>query len=308
MADPRFILHHYESSPYAEKIRLLLGRGQQTWGSVLSPAMPPRPNIDPLSGGYRRIPIAQVGADIFCDTAIISLEIAGRSSQSAMTAASVTDDMSALVERAESEVFFSAIAGVKPLKLIATLLRLFGPFGMIRFVKDRGRMMKSGTVRPAQGDKATAIFDHFLADLDAMLASKRCLSGDEPGYADFTVYHPIWLNALVTGNGIDANYAQVSRWYQQVAGVGHGSREELDAATAFSEAKDNEPRPVPESESHVDYLHTQVMVAPTDYGCEAVEGVLVAQTPDRWIVARDTDEFGTVHVHFPRHDYAVTPK
>jgi hypothetical protein len=29
--------------------------------------MPPRPLLDPLTGGYRRVPVLQVGADIYCD-------------------------------------------------------------------------------------------------------------------------------------------------------------------------------------------------------------------------------------------------
>ena len=62
------ILHHYDASPYAEKIRLMFGLKGMRWHSVLSPEQPPRPNVDPLSGGYRRIPIAQIGADVFCDT------------------------------------------------------------------------------------------------------------------------------------------------------------------------------------------------------------------------------------------------
>ena len=48
-----WILHHYEDSPYAEKIRLMFGHAGMAWQSVLSPSMPPRPNLDPLTGGYR---------------------------------------------------------------------------------------------------------------------------------------------------------------------------------------------------------------------------------------------------------------
>ena len=61
-----WVLHHYEASPYAEKIRLMFGYTGLRWHSVISPPMPPRPNLDPLTGGYRRIPVAQKGADLFC--------------------------------------------------------------------------------------------------------------------------------------------------------------------------------------------------------------------------------------------------
>uniref|UniRef100_UPI00338E51DC glutathione S-transferase N-terminal domain-containing protein n=1 Tax=uncultured Spongiibacter sp. TaxID=870896 RepID=UPI00338E51DC len=71
-----FILHHYDRSPYAEKVRLMFGVTNSEWQSLLSPPWPPRPNVDPLAGGYRRIPVAQCGADIFCDSAVIAEEVA----------------------------------------------------------------------------------------------------------------------------------------------------------------------------------------------------------------------------------------
>lgn len=59
------ILHHYDASPYAEKIRLMFGLTGTRWQSLIAPVQPPRPSVDPLTGGYRRIPVAQIGADIF---------------------------------------------------------------------------------------------------------------------------------------------------------------------------------------------------------------------------------------------------
>src|SRR3954463_1178220 len=65
------ILHHYASSPFSEKIRLILGYKKLPWKSVLVPAILPKPDVVALTGGYRRTPVLQVGADIFCDTALI---------------------------------------------------------------------------------------------------------------------------------------------------------------------------------------------------------------------------------------------
>ncbi|MEM1413012.1 MAG: glutathione S-transferase N-terminal domain-containing protein, partial [Pseudomonadota bacterium] len=104
-----FILHHYEVSPFAEKIRLMMGLTDQAWGSVLSPPYPPRPNVDPLTGGYRRIPIAQLGADLFCDTSLIAREVAVLTDTPALAPGSESPEAEALAARAEREVFFSAI-------------------------------------------------------------------------------------------------------------------------------------------------------------------------------------------------------
>jgi glutathione S-transferase len=64
------ILHHFDQSPFSEKIRLIFGFKGLSWKSVRIPRVMPRPDLTPLTGGYRRTPVMQIGADIFCDTQI----------------------------------------------------------------------------------------------------------------------------------------------------------------------------------------------------------------------------------------------
>ena len=66
------ILHHYPASPFAEKIRLILGAKGLSWRSVTIPWIMPKPDLMPLTGGYRRTPVLQIGADVYCDTALIA--------------------------------------------------------------------------------------------------------------------------------------------------------------------------------------------------------------------------------------------
>lgn len=73
---PDLILHHYPMSPFSEKIRAMLGYAGLGWQSVTVREMPPRPKLELLTGGYRKIPVAQIGADVFCDTRTIDREIA----------------------------------------------------------------------------------------------------------------------------------------------------------------------------------------------------------------------------------------
>jgi len=306
MKSDTLILHHYESSPYAEKIRLMLGAGGLKWYSVLSPAMPPRPHVDPLTGGYRRIPVAQLGADIFCDTTLIAREVAWLASNSAFNPEATSPSVGKLVQRAQGDVFFSAITGVPPHRLLWKLLRLFGPIGALRFMKDRSGMMSNATINPPQGAAAAQLFDEFLGDLDAALSGCSWLSGTDPGYADFAVYHPLWLRVRVGGEAIAPDYPHVVDWFARVSAIGHGEREELEAAQAFMAARESEPRALPDSEAGATGLGKEVAVTPGDYGREPVRGILVALTADRVIVARDTDDFGRVHVHFPRDGYEVT--
>jgi glutathione S-transferase len=74
----RLILHHYDFSPYSEKVRLALGYKHLAWHSVETPMMAPKPDLVPLTAGYRRAPVLQIGADIYCDSLLILREIDGR--------------------------------------------------------------------------------------------------------------------------------------------------------------------------------------------------------------------------------------
>ena len=61
---PEIILHHYPTSPFSEKIRRIFGYKKLAWRSVEIPRSAPKPDLMPLTGGYRRTPVMQIGADI----------------------------------------------------------------------------------------------------------------------------------------------------------------------------------------------------------------------------------------------------
>ena len=66
------VLHHYNESPYAEKVRCLLGYKQLDWRSVTVPMVAPKPDLTALTAGYRKVPVMQIGADVYCDTRLIA--------------------------------------------------------------------------------------------------------------------------------------------------------------------------------------------------------------------------------------------
>ncbi len=299
------VLHHYDASPYAEKIRLMLGWKGLHWQSLVSPPQPPRPKVDPLSGGYRRIPIAQIGADIFCDTFVIAQEVARMTDDPALDPEQVGGDGAEIIARAEGDVFFSAIASVSPLILLGTLLRTVGPLGMLRFARDRVGMMRDGTAKPPQGEAARSIMQNYLEDLEQRLAGREFLVGSEPSIADFSAFHPLWLHVASRRAPIDARYENLVRWYQRMEALGHGQRQEIARERAFEIASSAAPRALPAAGDNEQPIGRSVSVAPTDYGTVPVTGTLVAATPSRYIVARETDDFGTVHVHFPRRGFSL---
>ena len=72
------ILHHFPQSPFSEKIRLIFGLKKIAWTSVVIARIMPRPDLMPMTGGYRRTPVMQIGADIYCDTQCIIRELERR--------------------------------------------------------------------------------------------------------------------------------------------------------------------------------------------------------------------------------------
>src|SRR5687768_7331001 len=56
----------------------MLGIKQLAWDSVQIPMIMPKPDLVALTGGYRKTPVLQVGADVYCDTNCIARELERR--------------------------------------------------------------------------------------------------------------------------------------------------------------------------------------------------------------------------------------
>ena len=54
------ILHHFVESPFSEKIRIVFGLKNIAWTSVRISRIMPRPDLMPMTGGYRRTPVMQM--------------------------------------------------------------------------------------------------------------------------------------------------------------------------------------------------------------------------------------------------------
>jgi glutathione S-transferase len=285
----------------------MFGIAAGEWHSLISPPQPPRPNVDPLTGGYRRIPVAQQGADLFCDTALIAREVAELLDAPMLSPGTATDAADALAAEAEGDVFFAAIGSVPPLKLVGTLIGQFGLLGTLRFIKDRSGMMQGASVKPLQGTAAVRAMQVFQDNLNEHLASHKFLNGDEVSYADLCVYHPLWLQQRVGGIAFRESLNYLSRWFNDVEAFGHGKRIERNGDEVFAMARENDPRPLPSVASIHAHTGQQVAVSPADYGRDPVRGQLVWADDQRLILARDSSDFGTLHVHFPVKNYEVAP-
>ncbi|MEY2920673.1 MAG: hypothetical protein RL261_1978, partial [Pseudomonadota bacterium] len=72
------ILHHYDASPFTQRVLRMLGIKGLEWRSVTTPMMPPKDDLLALTGGYRGTPVLQIGADVYIDSQRIARELETR--------------------------------------------------------------------------------------------------------------------------------------------------------------------------------------------------------------------------------------
>lgn len=298
------ILHHYEVSPFSEKIRALLGYAHLPWQSVSVREFPPRPELDQLTGGYRKIPVAQMGADIFCDSRTISSEIAGLAGKPDLALENCDQEVQDFVARADLDVFLACVLSANSRNLLRRMRREHSWLHVARLMFDRANMARKAKVKAAGPKEADRVLDEHLQCLEAML-EQDYLFGDQPNIGDFAAYHGLWFIRDASNSSRLAGYPEVNAWMDRIAAFRHGRPSEINAAESLDQACHNQPRALPESRNSSS--GKAVTVAPSDYGRHGVTGQLVASTEDRWILARKTQDCGTVHVHFPRQGFMLDP-
>jgi glutathione S-transferase len=307
------ILHHYQGSLFSEKIRAILGFRQLPWRSVIISPIMPRPLLMPLTGGYRRTPVMQVGADVFCDTHAITEYLDEAHPEPPLIPASLAWAVRSLTARADTHLFQVVVALCFQPAAVTAMLETMGPELAAKFAEDRAELTRGseGVTRMPPEVAQTYLIDE-LVHLEAQLHAAAWVCGDAPTLADFAVYHCLWLlqnNTVVAG--LLKPFARVGDWMQRIAAFGHGQGTELSAQDALQIAKDSEPMDLGTIES--DHLpegvsvHDSVTVAAVDYGVDPIAGRLDYCTAHICAVLRDDPQAGSVRVHFPRSGFRIDP-
>ena len=306
MAD--LILHHYPTSPFSEKIRLILGHKQLAWHSVIIPRILPKPDVLALTGGYRRTPFLQIGADIYCDTALICDVLEQRQPEPTLYPPQQKGVARVLAQWADSTLFWAAMAYNLSPKGAAALFAGQPPEAAQAFAADRGAMRQNMTsLRP--GD-ATAAYRSYLRRLATMLDEQPFLLGAAPCVADFAAYHPLWFSRVVNpamAGILDATPGVIA-WMDRMAALGHGHLSKFTATEAIAVAAAAQPAPLQDEafqDEHGIALGSRVTVAADAFGTEPTEGVLRAATRTRYTIERRDDRAGSLHVHFPRVGFVL---
>lgn len=297
------ILHHYDFSNFAEKARLMLGFKGLAWQSVEQPPILPKPDLAPLTGGYRRIPVLQEGADLWCDTRLIARDLERRVPAPTLFPAATRGAADAIAWWAEQQfmrpvaLFVSGInADHMPAGLHEDRARLHGlPPPSIEAVR-KAATRNLHLVRPQ------------IAWIAQMLEDGRpYLLGDAPCIADFACYHVVWF---FKGRHIDcrgelAPYPRLLAWRDRMATIGHGTRTEIAAAQALAVAKACEPAPPREStpQDGDPQPGERARVRPADNAKDWVEGEVNFIDAHEIALVREDPAVGRVAVHFPRLGY-----
>ena len=304
MAD--IILHHYDTSPYSEKVRLGFGLKGLAWASVELPQIMPKPNLTALTGGYRKTPVLQIGADIYCDSQLIMRELERRYPTPSFYPAG-RGEADALAWWAEKTMFLPAVSIVfakRPEVL---------PEGFLEDrVKFSGRNIDPVVMMAAVPNHLDQLRAHF-AWLDQTLADGRpFLQGPAAGLADLAAYHPAWYLRQNFGPAAPPldGFPRLQTWAERIAAIGHGGRSQLSAQQALDVARDATSiatATVDSQDPNGRKPGQTVTVTPDDTGRDPVVGELVASDVHEIVIRRSDREIGEVCVHFPRAGFVVAP-
>jgi glutathione S-transferase len=299
------IFHNYPSSPFSEKVRVAFGIKGLSWRSVIQPVIMPKPDLIPLTGGYRKIPVMQIGADVYCDSQIILRELERRYPTPSLAPQNGGAGY-ALGFWADRQIFQAAVAII------------FGELGDMvpeAFKKDRAAMSGGSFDSSALKAAAPVMRDVYRAHtsfLEDQLADGRAFwGGDRPGLADIHAFMNPWFiaNALPHRAGETLEeIPNVRAWFERVKAIGHGVSTDMTTGEALAVAKaatSAARETVDPHDPNGRKPGDRVVVSADDYGRDPITGTLVFANAHEIAIRREAPEVGEVVMHFPRAGFRV---
>ncbi len=301
------ILHHYDFSNFSEKVRLMFGYKDLAWDSVEIPSHLPKPDYTPLTGGYRRTPSLQIGADVYCDTRLIAEVLEERYPDPTFFPGPKHNRVlaRAIADWAESRLLWPVALYVSGINAA----RLPDAFHSDRAVlhgkpiPDVDRVKASATKYLGQMRSELAAIEDLFIDGAAYVL------GEVPSLADLALFHVPWFfEAFDTGQTFLDEMPLTRQWMARVRAIGHGARAELDASAAIERANAMDPVDIrtagyviPEGLS----IGDAVTVTPMDEVSPA-HGLLAAVDDNRIAITVSNERVSNVRVHFPRSGYKLS--
>lgn len=296
------ILHHYPQSPVAEKVRVVLGIKGLSWRSVEIPRLPPKPDLMPLTGGYRLTPVMQVGADVYCDSQCIIRELERRFPDPTLFPGGNSGLAWGLSRWTDGEV----------VELVIRLAIAAGPQEIsAEFAADRGPLYFGDgfdieALRKNVPETAARLRAHMGWMDDRLEDCRDFMDGGQAGLADVLCYYLVWFVRGRYGRGPEllGEFKALCRWEERMKAFGNGNQTAMEAAEALDIARDSEPQAaaesLPDDPQGISPGDTVEVTAAGVNGVAGVSGRVVGLSRDEIVLARKDKRVGATAVHFPR--------
>jgi glutathione S-transferase len=300
------ILHHYPNSPFSEKVRVALGLKQLEWKSVEIPNIMPKPDLMPLTGGYRKTPVLQIGADIYCDTQIMMLEIEKRFPERPLLPVGQEGVARAIAMWIDRNIFWAAVGVV---------MGAIGDKLPEAFVKDRsdfsGRSFDAARLKAAAPFAREQAYAHLVIAEEMLRDGRPFLLGAAASLADCALYNPVWFLQVRMGQGDTPSpldrLPKIVEWSRRMKALGSGKPTPMTGTEALDVAKAATPGTTKVDDKDPSGLKAgqKISVTPDDTGKVPVTGDLVGLNADRVSIKRTDERVGEVVVHFPRAGFVL---
>ena len=303
------ILHQYAASPFSEKVRSLLGYKKQSYKMVEIPVIMPKPDLMSLTGGYRKTPVLQLGADIYCDTSIICRVIDRLFPANSIYPVSQEATIAAAAYWTDTFLFKVSVAVAFQPKAVAGSELFSDQETAAAFMADRAALSKGSTELTIDLSIAQSHWSMHMRRLDDQLAQANFIGGDTPNIVDFSTYHCCWFvyKNEVLWSDLET-FPALTDWMGRMEAFGQGSSESLTGEEAVEIARNSaveiEPKMARVSDEEP-ALGEIVEVMPIDYGFQPTRGELIVSSAEELVVKRVDERADELAVHFPRLGFQV---
>ncbi len=295
------ILHNNPRSMFSEKVRRVLAFKGLDWTDIEVPGLPPKSFLTPLTGGYRRMPVLQIGADIYCDSALIVRKLEEIAPDPTVFPASSAGTAEMIADWVDHRVAMWSIISVFP---------DFLPHVTEEFIKDR-----TALVADFAPDRVKVLAPHtqaqlgqFSAMLDSALTQHSFVAGADFSVADAACYHVAFF-ARSSPRAFAPLQAspRIVDWMDRIAAIPSPVVTKKEQAYPLGVAAAAEPADLGDFSAGDDALSLGqvVAIAADDYARERIVGEIVKLTPGTVGVRQHDGDLGDTMIHFPRLGFTI---
>ena len=297
------ILHNNVRSMFSEKVRRVLAYKGLDWTDVQVPGLPPNTHFVPLTGGYRRMPALQIGADVYCDSALIVQKLEDIAPDPTVFPPDCAGAARMIADWADHRVAMWSIIAVFP---------DFLAHASDEFIKDR-----TALVAEFAPERVAVLAPHMLAQVaqfaglvDQALTGHDYVAGPQFSVADAACYH-----VLAFAKNSPRVFAAVQQfhhildWMARIEAFPQPQITQREPDYALAAALAAEPVDIGGTcgEGEAFALGQCVAISADDYAKEQIIGPIVKLTPTEIAVGSHGDQVGDIAIHFPRLGFTIAP-